>query len=136
MTGDPLDLAAAEACGERTDGDGNCAHPAHDDFNPCLGEFEADAIRSYDPSIYAKLDAAGIPTIRVEIEDFDLVGKLIDEVKDHYPIKLGDKHDFLYKHAISKRISGTLISISGSTFDQRNKKCADIFGHGMHFYED
>lgn len=136
MTGDPLDLAAAEACGSMTDDSGDCAHPARDEFDPCLGEIEADSIRSYEPSIYAKLDAAGIPIIRLEIEDFDLVGRLIDEVKKHYPINLGDKHEFLYKHALSRRISGTLLSIDGSTFEQRNTKCAAIFGHKIHFYNE
>lgn len=68
------------------------------------------------------------------VSDLEDVGKRFDEVNQKTGINFIGDPNSLYKHAITKRISGTMLSVSNGAGDKKIVTISSVFGHNLKFY--
>lgn len=130
-----LDKTTAQKAAIKIDGSGKCQHKCAQDHELHIGEFEADLLTKYDPSLMKHLKSIGIKIIKIEITDLDLVGELIDEVNNQLGKDHNDDDKYLYKHAITVRLNATLLSTINSYYADQNQVCSNIFGNRIDWYK-
>ncbi|WP_085737585.1 hypothetical protein [Rhizobium sp. CIAT894] len=129
-----FELCMAERVAALVDDHGNCNHlcVAHSPFG--LGEYEAQKLRRYDPDAFAKLEAAGLVTHEVEVEDFESVGQRVGALTAIKNFNDSSSED-LYKHAIAVRLQRVLLIANGHSKSDEIEQISNVFGNEYQRYD-
>ena len=99
-----------------------------------IGDADAGKLKRFDPELAKALTTGGVKVVNATLEDFDLIGRKLDEIAAQTGVTDLADDDSLEKHAIARRLSYRLLAEHGSARKIQIRICSRVFGHKLTLY--
>ncbi len=127
----PSILETVIACkiADKIDERGSCNHPAepHNPFGVTI--YESDSIKRYSQEQFEKLKLYGVNEEEIILDDVMLVSEIMEGLVKDLELREGDKQEYLYKHAVAKRLNIEILCDRNLHNMERFDKCVSAFGN-------